>query len=165
MFVALQVLTVVVVAVAMSLALAHALELPGKLRLSEQQYLDTQPIYYPGFTVGGIAEPLGLLMLLLLLLSTSAPTALWLTCAAFVALLAMHVAYWLLIHPVNNSWLKDVELQAAGPRFFALDPLRHTRDERQPDWTALRDRWEYSHVLPAALGLLSLILLVTAVAL
>jgi len=32
------------------------------------------------------------------------------------------------------------------------------------DWTALRDRWEYSHVVRAGLGLLSLTLLATAVA-
>ncbi len=40
----LQVITVFLVAVAMSLALAHALEFPGKLRLSRQAYLATQTI-------------------------------------------------------------------------------------------------------------------------
>jgi hypothetical protein len=162
--VALQVLTVVFVAVAMALSLAHALELPGKLRLSKQQYLDTQLIYYPGFAIGGIAEPVGLVMLLLLMLSTTARTAFWLTAAAFACLLAMHAAYWLLTHPVNQFWLKDFKLHAPGARFFALDPLQRTRDERQPDWVRLRDRWEYSHVLRAVLGLLTLVLLVTAVA-
>jgi hypothetical protein len=34
----LQVLTVMVVSVAMGLALAHALEYPGKLRLSREEY-------------------------------------------------------------------------------------------------------------------------------
>jgi hypothetical protein len=33
------------------------------------------------------------------------------------------------------------------------------------DWTVLRDRWEYSHVARAAIGLVSLGLLVTALAL
>ncbi len=51
----------------MALTLAHALELPGKLRLSKEQYLEVQPIYYPGFTIGGIAEPAGLLALFILL--------------------------------------------------------------------------------------------------
>ncbi|MBB4274373.1 hypothetical protein [Rhizobium mongolense] len=50
MFQALEILTVLIVAVAMALALAHALELPGKMRLSKEQYLAVQPIYYPGFT-------------------------------------------------------------------------------------------------------------------
>ncbi|MBB4228085.1 hypothetical protein [Rhizobium mongolense] len=39
MFQALEILTVLIVAVAMALALAHALELPGKMRLSKEQYL------------------------------------------------------------------------------------------------------------------------------
>jgi hypothetical protein len=58
-FEVLQVLTVLLVAVAMALALAHALELPGKLRLSKEQYLAVQPIYYPGFTFGGWPSPPG----------------------------------------------------------------------------------------------------------
>jgi hypothetical protein len=33
-------------AVTMALSLAHALELPGKLRLGKEQYLAVQPIYY-----------------------------------------------------------------------------------------------------------------------
>lgn len=39
MFLTLQILAVVLVSVAMALALAHALELPGKLRLSKEAYL------------------------------------------------------------------------------------------------------------------------------
>ncbi|CAN5853005.1 hypothetical protein BH20PSE1_BH20PSE1_12420 [soil metagenome] len=53
MFSVLQVLTVILVAVAMALALAHALELPGKMRLDKETYYAMQPIYYPGFTIGG----------------------------------------------------------------------------------------------------------------
>jgi hypothetical protein len=50
---ALQVVTVLLIATTMSLALAHVLELPGKLRLDQQTYLAVQTIYYPGFTIGG----------------------------------------------------------------------------------------------------------------
>ncbi len=32
---------------------AHALEMPGKLRLGLEQYRAVQPIYYPGFTIIG----------------------------------------------------------------------------------------------------------------
>jgi hypothetical protein len=53
MFFALQVATVFLVSIAMALSLAHALELPGKLRLDKEAYLTVQPIYYPGFTIGG----------------------------------------------------------------------------------------------------------------
>src|SRR5205823_4785915 len=63
MIAALQFLCAVASAVAMSLALAHALELPGKLRLGREQYLAVQAIYYPGFTIGGVAEPLTIITL------------------------------------------------------------------------------------------------------
>lgn len=161
----LQVLTVILVAVAMALALAHALEMPGKMRLPEDTYLAMQPIYYPGFTIGGIAEPIGLLMtFLVLLLTPTGSTAFWLTLSAFLALAAMHAAYWLLTHPVNNFWLKDFKLKGFGAGFFAFGPLERAGASSTPDWTALRDRWEYSHVIRAGLGLLSLTLLVAAVA-
>lgn len=42
MYYALEVLTVMLAAVTMSLTLAHALELPGKLRLSQDQYFAVQ---------------------------------------------------------------------------------------------------------------------------
>jgi hypothetical protein len=163
LFHVLQVLAVCLVAIAMALALAHALELPGKLRLTKDQYLAVQPIYYPGFTFGGAAEPLALLVTFLLLFYVSSGAPFWLTACAFLALLAMHGAYWLLTHPVNNFWLKDVELTGAGGRFFALDPFDN--GAATADWTALRDRWEYSHVARAGLGLAALILIVAAVAL
>lgn len=162
----LQILTVSLVAVAMALALAHALELPGKLRLAKEQYLAVQPIYYPGFTVGGAAEPLGLLMTLVLLFwMPRGGAAFWLTVGAVVSLVAMHATYWLLTHPVNNFWLKDVDLKGAGAGFFSFDPFKRTSDPARADWTLYRDRWEYSHVVRAVFGLVSLILLVAAVTL
>jgi len=165
MFHTLQVLALVLVAVAMALALAHALELPGKLRVSKDTYLAIQPIYYPGFTIGGISEPVGLFVLLLLMTQTPITTLpFWLTLGAFLALAAMHALYWFAVHPVNNFWLKDFHLQGAGAAFFLVDPLRRRGGTSNPDWTALRDQWEYAHLLRAVLGLLSLTLLATAVA-
>lgn len=165
MVTALQVAALLLVAVAMALPLAHALELPGKWRLSKEDYLAMQPVYYPGFTLGGLAEPLSLLVLLLLLfVSPRTGAALWLTGGAFVALLAMHGAYWLLTHPVNNFWLKDAALPRAGAGFFAFDPLGRHEAAGQPPWRHLRNRWEFSHVVRAALGLTSLTLLAAAVA-
>src|SRR5688572_9257939 len=117
MMLALQVFAVLLVAIAMALALAHALELPGKLRLSKEQYLGMQPIYYPGFTIGGMAEPVGLLLLLMLLILTPySSVKFWLTAIAFAALLLMHAVYWLMTHPVNNFWLKDFKLRGSSAR-------------------------------------------------
>jgi hypothetical protein len=41
-------------------------------------------------------------------------------------------------------------------------PLHQIDRLQAADWTALRDRWEYSHVIRAALTLLSLLLVAMA---
>jgi hypothetical protein len=161
MFAVLEVATVLFVAIAMATALAHALELPGKLRLSKEHYLAVQQIYYPGFTIGGAAEPLALVLLIALVLLTPPGPALWLTAGAFVTLAAAHATYWLFTHPINNFWLRDVELEGAGARFFSVDLVGRRGDD---DWTTLRNRWESSHAVRAAFGVISLILVTTAVA-
>ena len=168
MFPILQIPTILIVAVAMALALAHLLELPGKMRLSKEDYLTVQRIFYPGFTIGGAAEPIGTLLLLLLLFLTPVSTiSFWLSVAAFAAMVAMHAVFWLLVQPVNKFWLEDAELKGLGESFFSRDPFGGHRIEAdaKPDWIALRDRWEWSHAARAALGLLAFILLVTAIAL
>lgn len=162
MMLSLQVATLLFVAIAMALALAHALELPGKLRLSKDEYLVVQKIFYPGFTIGGAAEPIGLLLLIALMFATPAGASFWLTAGAFATLAIAHATYWVLTHPVNHFWLKDVELKGAGASFFALDLIGHHAAD---DWTQLRNRWEISHVVRAALTVTSLVLLAAAIAL
>ncbi|WNZ25833.1 hypothetical protein HJG54_25350 [Leptolyngbya sp. NK1-12] len=89
MFNGLQILTTLLVADAMAMALAHALELPGKMRLSKEAYFATQPIYYPGFTIArGVGEFGGLIAAIALLLFTPVGSlTFWLT---FVALSGSH---------------------------------------------------------------------------
>lgn len=163
MFIALQVLAILLVAVAMAMALAHALEWPGKKRLKKEEYLAVQPIYYPGFTIGGAAGELGGIVATgaLALLTPVGTTAFWLTLAALAALIVMHLLYWLLTAPVNKFWLSDTELSASAERFFG----RPGEGSAAPEWTVLRDRWERSHALRAVAAILALILLATAVAL
>lgn len=140
LFQALQIASIVLVAGAMTPALAHALEYPGKLRLQKEQYVATQQIYYPGFTIGGgAAEALAILATLLLTIVTPYGTAgFWLTLAAFLSLACMHGVYWLLTHPVNNFWVKDLELEGAGRGFFAFDPLGRARGDAAPACRCLR---------------------------
>jgi hypothetical protein len=67
---------------------------------------------------------------------------------------------------VNKFWLEGEKLHRAGAGFFAFDPLAGSRVQiRADDWTTLRDRWEYSHVVRAGLASVGLICLVTAIAL
>jgi len=42
-----QIVSILLVAVAFAPALAHVLEFPGKRRLNKEAYLTVQPIYYP----------------------------------------------------------------------------------------------------------------------
>jgi hypothetical protein len=164
---ALKVLAVLLVAIAMALSLAHALELPGKLRLPREAYMAVQPMYYPGFTIGGLVGEFGgmLATLLLLVATPSGAPAFWMILAAFVALVAAHAVYWVLTHPVNRFWLRGERIARAGAGFFAFDPIGSGRKAGHPrlNWTALRDRWEYSHVVRAVLALAALVLLVIAV--
>lgn len=161
---ALQVFTVLLVAVAMGLSLAHALELPGKRRLSKEVYGAVQRIYYPGFTIGGISEPVSLLLTLVLLSFTPwGSLDFWLTLLALLGLIGMQAVYWLVTHPVNKVWLEGEALSRAGSGFFSSGLTRSGDDPRPPEWTALRDRWEYSHVGRAALALISFVAFTIAI--
>jgi hypothetical protein len=169
MLMILQVATVFLVSIAWAQALAHALELPGKLRLDKDAYIAVQTIYYPGFTIGGaMGEGLGMCATLALLLATDPtdPAFAW-TLAAFLALLAMHATYWIVTHPVNKFWLKDRNLKGLGAGFFGLGKRgRDLAESAEPDdvWARLRDRWEYSHVTRAAFAGAALLSLIIALA-
>lgn len=166
MYEALQVLVLMLIALAMALALAHALELPGKMRLDKEAYFAVQPIYYPGFTVGGgIGEGGGTLVtLLLLLLTPSGSAALWWTLVALLGLLGMQAVYWLVTHPVNGFWLEGEDLGRFGSGFFSIGAKKNADEHPRPaEWTELRDRWEYSHVARAVLSCASFLAIVLAV--
>src|SRR5688572_952777 len=104
MVTAVQIITTLLVAVAMALSLAHALELPGKKRLAQDTYYAVQPIYYPGFTVGGGVGEFGgtIATLVLLILTPFGTVGFWLTLGALLCLLGMQVVYWSVTHPVNK---------------------------------------------------------------
>ncbi|MGE4078701.1 MAG: DUF1772 domain-containing protein [Reyranella sp.] len=155
----LQVLSILFCAIGMGLALAHALEFPGKRRLDGATYRKIQTIYYPGFTLGGFfGEPLAIVAIVALLFVMPFGTvAFWLTTIALVSMLMAHGIYWMVTHPVNKVWLKDERLHGTGAAFFATG-----RAAAEADWTTLRDRWEMSHVARAACGLVGLFALAAA---
>ncbi len=168
LFEVLQVLSVILVAVVVTTALAHALELPGKMRLDREAYLTVQRIYYPGFTIAGFGEVLAPLAVAVLLFLTPSESAdFWLTLVALLGLVGVQAVYWMVTHPANKFWLQGEALGRAGSAFFSSDPTGRSgvQTETRPtaEWTDLRDRWEYSHVARAGLALVSLITLVIAV--
>lgn len=161
MYVALEILTVMLAAITMSLALAHALELPGKLRLDKEQYLAVQAIYYPGFTLGGIAEVGSILAAFALLMSTPRGSSrFWLLAGALAALVTVQLIFWLMTQPVNRYWMHNTPLSRVATRFFEAGSAAPTGD-----WRVMRDRWERSHIMRAISAVLALLLLTSAVAL
>jgi Domain of unknown function (DUF1772) len=163
---ALQVVTVLLIATTMSLALTHVLELPGKLRLDEQTYLAVQTIYYPGFTIGGICEPLAIIATaVLLLVGPKSQPQFWLTLAACLAIVCTQLVFWCVTQPANRFWLKNQELSTAGERFFGVVETKQAEQNRNNEnWRHLRNRWEYSHAIRAVFSATALILMVVAVA-
>jgi hypothetical protein len=160
MFYALTILAVMLVALTMALSLAHALEYPGKMRLTKEHYLAIQSIYYPGFTFAGIGEPLAIAATFAAaILTPRESAAFWPWWIAFAATLLTHGTYWLVTHPVNNFWLRGTKLGGASIGFFGF----LNRGIDGSDWTALRDRWEFSHLVRAAFAGAGLLAAVIAV--
>jgi hypothetical protein len=165
---ALKVASVVFVAIAMALALAHALEYPGKMRLDRSTYMAMQPIYYPGFAIGGgIGEGLGTILTFALLLMTPADSDQfnWVA-AAFASLLAMQAVYWTVTHPVQNFWREQTRIGPAARRFFGLSATSHSvaLKERESLWSIVQQRWEISHMARAFFGFISVVAITVAVA-
>lgn len=150
----LKILAVIVTSIPMGLSLAHALELPGKYRLDRDSYLAMPSVYYPGFTVGGAAEPLSILIVLAVVLMQSQTLALWLAVLALISLIAMHAIFWIVTQPVNRFWLTGSNLSGLGASFFAGAPAA------ERDWMVLRDRWEYSHLARAVCAVIAFVALV-----
>jgi len=140
MFRLFEIVAVLIVSIVMAMSLAHVLEYPGKLRLNRDAHFAVQTIYYPGFRIAGICEPVSIAVVLALLVATPA--------LALIALIAMHVVFWLVTQLVNKYWLASEKIGATGARFFAVEAMR---GRVMPDWTSLRDRWECSHLARAAL--------------
>jgi hypothetical protein len=162
-----QIISIMLVTLALAPALAHVLEFPGKSRLSRDAYITVQPIYYPGFTVaGGIGEVGGLISVIILLLLTPRETlAFWLTLLALLGLLGMQIVFWLFTQPVNKFWLQSTALGNFGAAFFEVGSagrgFGQSHDDPE-DWRKMRDRWEYSHIVRAGLAAFSFLSLVVA---
>ena len=102
-----------------------------------------QAIYYPGFTIGGAAEPLAIITLAAWLFVVAAGSnECWLVGLALVAAIGTHVLFWTVVQPVNREWLKFRPLGQAGKRFFGTD----ASSSETADWTQLRNRWELGHL-------------------
>ncbi|UXN61815.1 DUF1772 domain-containing protein [Phyllobacterium zundukense] len=150
-----HILSLLLVAVAMGLSLAHALEFPGKKRLDKDTYSIVQPIYYPGFTLGGLVGEFGgiVALAILLFILPYGTSRFWWSAIALACLVVVNLIYWTFTHRVNNFWLRDTKLSGAGNAFFSSFAGKAGKE----DWKQFRDIWEYSHVARAVFAMLSLV--------
>jgi hypothetical protein len=119
--------------------LAGALEGPGGVRLSRAHFVVLGQVYYPGFTLQGLAEPLAVLAIAIFLTSLPLGTAAFrLAAFALLAEAAAHSLYWALIVPMNGVWLAGVP---SSP---------------------LQDRWERAHVGRSVASTAAFVLLVAS---
>jgi hypothetical protein len=134
-----KLLAIIFVALCLVPTGAHFFELPNKMALSPQHYMVVQTIY-AGWAFFGIAV-FGALAFTLAhtILVRGDRTAMGLSLAAFLLLVATQVIFWTFTYPMN----------VASANWTVM-----------PDhFEAARRQWEYSHAVSAALTLVALILL------
>ena len=134
-------ITVMLTALSMATVFCHLMEMPAKLSIGGGLWLTLlQTLYPPTFGSFGAVFEVGALiatLVLAFLVRDRQPAFRW-TMVALFCLVAAHAIFWTLIAPVNAT----------------LGPL--TPETLPPDWSALRDRWEYSHATRAILELVAL---------
>jgi uncharacterized membrane protein len=132
---AIEFAAVLTTALALVPAMAHALELPNKIRMEREDYLNAQRLYR-GWQFVGIAVVAALISTGLLLRISGSLEFTW-SLVAVLSVAATQIVFWVFTFPVN----------------------RRTRNwtEAPANWRALRARWEFSHAGSAALNLLALI--------
>lgn len=135
--------TILLAAFSLSAAVAHLLEMPSKLTYAGWLWLTLLQTLYPLFgMIGGFAEVVSILMaVVLVFLVRGRPAFRW-TLAGALCLVASHVAFWMLVAPVNA----------------ALGPL--TPETLPADWTRFRNQWEYTHATRAVLQMIGFVALV-----
>ncbi len=118
--------TLVLASVTIVSPLAGVHDVRGDVRLSRERYLAVRGMYYPGFTFEGLAEPLAILALAVLLASIARSTpAFWLIALALAAEAVAHLLYWVLIVPMNRAWLAGETHPAERAMLLDLWERRH----------------------------------------
>jgi len=133
-------ITIMLVALSMCTAFSHLMEMPPKLRYDGAMWLTLLQSLYSVFgTVGAFFEVGALVttVVLAFMVRRRHPAFEWTLIAAF-CLVAVHAAYWVLVAPVNATMV----------------PL--TPDTLPPNWSELRNQWEYTHGGRAVLQIVAL---------
>lgn len=116
---------------------AHLLEFTNKMKLDRDAYMTVQQIYQ-GWDLMGIALIAALIVsIVLAFLSRQQRTPFWLALAASGLLMASLAVFFIWTFPANTATAN-----------WTVAPQ---------NWMALRQQWEYSHAMGAALVLAALV--------
>ena len=127
-------------ALAMSAALAHALELPNKIHLSREDYLIAQQLYRGWSLLGFVVVGAAAATLTLAITSRHEPRAFSGSIVAFACLAGSLAIFGIFTYPVNQA--------------------THNWTIAPDNWEALRRQWEYSHAAAAGVDVLAFVALV-----
>jgi hypothetical protein len=144
-------ITLMLAALAIAAPFAHVLEMPVRRAYDPALYVTITHTLYMYFGIVGGAIEVGatlaaVVWAMLVAASRTASSAArrWALAGAACPILA-HALFWLLVAPVNAE--------------FAV----WTPEEVPPDWTRLRDQWEFTHAVRAALFFLGFCALLASV--
>jgi hypothetical protein len=127
-------------ALAMAAAMAHALELPNKLRFSRDEYFVVQQTYRGWNQLGYLLAVQFAAMVVAAFTARHEPRLLWPTIIAIAGLISAQAVFWVFTYPTN----------------VATDNWTSIPD----NWEQLRNTWEYSHAAGAALQVVSMAALI-----
>lgn len=130
-------------ALALGGALAHALELPNKIGLSQQDYFTVQQIYAGWNRLGFLLAVQFIGMLAVIVTYRNVRQILLPALLALGFLIAAQLIFWTFTFPTNTATANWTQQPA--------------------DWELLRAQWEYSHLAGAAFQTLAMVSLIVAV--
>ena len=129
-------LATLLVALILGLAFAHAMEVPGKLRLDGPTWLIVQQNLYIGFgPAAAVMEPLGILFTWILVFMLRGHRSAFRLVLLAAVRTTTGLVVWALVGVTDERAARWMGMPATLP----------------PDWTACRDQWELGHAIHAAL--------------
>jgi len=137
-----QFLAVILTAMALIPGAAHVMELPNKLPMTREAYLTVQRLYR-GWNMSAFVV-IGALIATLTLVFVADDQAFVPALLGFLAIVATQIVFWTFTFPVNRV-------------------TRNWTQVPQDDWQKLRDRWEFSHAVSAALNFIAVVSVTLAV--
>jgi hypothetical protein len=125
-------ITIILVALGLTMGAAHLLELPSKMQYDAEMYAAVTSTLYRLFgSVGAFIQLVSILAAAILTFLVRSRPAFRLTLFATLCLIFSLILWFILVAPVNAEWLQVIE---STPE---LVPQAYVQ---------LRDRWEYGHV-------------------